>query len=275
MNMKRIVFFSVVAIFILGVSCGSGSNKTNETVVSLKTEFGDIKIKLYDDTPKHRDNFIKLVNEGFYNDLLFHRVIENFMIQGGDPNSKDAKPGEALGGGSPGYTIPAEMNTGHFHKKGALAAARIGGPRNPDKESSGSQFYIVQGRVFRPGELDTLEFAINAQRQEALMKEQFNLEKSKFDEVRGKNDPAAFNILIAELREKVDSMYKTKPQYVISEERRKVYTTVGGYPSLDHEYTVFGEVIEGLDVVEKIAAVNVDGKNRPLKDIRMEIELDK
>ena len=275
MIMKRIAFLTIMAVFVLLISCGGGASKSKDSLVTIKTEFGDIKLKLYDDTPKHRDNFIKLVNEGFYDDLLFHRVMEGFMIQGGDPNSKDAKPGDMLGGGSPGYTIPAEMNTIHFHKKGALAAARIGGARNPEKESSGSQFYIVQGRVFRPGELDTLEFSINAQRQEKLMMEQFNLEKNKFDEVRGKNDPAAFNMLLAELREKVDSMYKAGPQYYIDDERRQVYLSLGGYPSLDGEYTVFGEVVEGLDVIDKIAAVEVNDKNRPLQDVKMKIEIEK
>jgi cyclophilin family peptidyl-prolyl cis-trans isomerase len=273
--MKRIAFFTVLAIFIMGISCGKGSNQADGKIVTVKTEFGIIKIKLYNDTPKHRDNFLKLAGEGFYNDLLFHRVIKNFMIQGGDPKSKDAGPDVMLGSGGPGYRIPAEMNTNHFHKKGAVAAARTGGPSNPEKESSGSQFYIVQGRTFRPGELDTLEFSVNARRQETLMKEQFNLEKSKFDEIRGKNDPAAFNMLLAELREKVDSMYKAGPQYVISDERRQIYSTIGGYPSLDGEYTVFGEVIEGFEVIDKIAAMNVNNANRPLEDVRMQVEIEK
>lgn len=271
--MKRIAFFIVIAFFVLGISCGGNNNKSDEKIVTVKTEFGEIKIKLYDDTPKHRDNFIKLVQEGFYNDLLFHRVINNFMIQGGDPNSKDSKPDDMLGSGGPGYTIPAEIKPNHFHKKGAVAAARRGAG-NPEKESSGSQFYIVEGLVFRPGQLDTMEFSINSQRQEMLMKEQFNLEKSKFDELRGKNDPAAFNVLLAELREKVDSMYKAGPQYSFTPEQREVYTTIGGYPSLDGEYTVFGEVVEGLDVIDKIAEVSVNKANRPIEDVRMKIELD-
>lgn len=271
--MKKIAFFIVIAFFVLGISCGGNSKKTDEKVVTVTTDFGDIKIKLYDNTPKHRDNFIKLVQEGFYNDLLFHRVIINFMVQGGDPKSREAKLDDMLGNGGPGYTIPAEINSANFHKKGAVAAARLGGARNPEKNSSGSQFYIVQGRVFRPGELDTMEISINNQRKEMMMRDQFNLEKSKFDDLRGKNDPAGFNVLLAELRDKVDSMYNAGPQFTLSAEQREAYSTIGGYPSLDGEYTVFGEVVEGLDVIDKIAAVEVNKANRPVRDIRMKIEL--
>jgi cyclophilin family peptidyl-prolyl cis-trans isomerase len=195
------------------------------------------------------------------------------MIQGGDPNSKNAEPNAMLGSGSPGYTVPAEILPNHFHKKGALAAARLGGPKNPEKESSGSQFYIVQGKVFSPGEIDTMTQAINSHRKELMMREQFNLEKSKFDSIQGKNDQVGFNILLAELRAKVDSTYSAGPQFSITDEQRKVYSTIGGYPSLDGEYTVFGEVVEGLDVLDKIAAVQVNKANRPLEDVRMKVEL--
>ena len=262
-----------IALLAVVISCGVNAKKTDETIVSIKTEFGEIKVKLYNDTPKHKENFIKLVNEGFYNDLLFHRVISNFMIQGGDPNSKNAEPNAMLGSGGPGYTIPAEILPNHFHKKGALAAARLGGPKNPGKESSGSQFYIVQGKVFRPGELDSMNVIINNQRKEMMMRDQFNNEKSKFDSIRGKNDPDGFNILLAELRTKVDSMYAVGPQFSFTDEQHKTYSTIGGYPSLDGEYTVFGEVIEGLDVLDKIAAVKTNNANRPLEDVRMKIEI--
>jgi cyclophilin family peptidyl-prolyl cis-trans isomerase len=263
----------VIALFTFWVSCGGKAKKSSETMVSIKTDFGEIKVKLYDDTPKHKENFIKLINQRFYNDLLFHRVMINFMIQGGDPNSKNAEPNAMLGSGGPGYTIPAEILPNHFHKKGALAAARLGGPKNPGKESSGSQFYIVQGKVLRLGEIDTMAIAINSQRKELLMREQFNLEKSKFDSMREKNDQVGFNILLAELRAKVDSTYKEGPQFSFTDEQRKVYSTIGGYPSLDGEYTVFGEVVEGLDVLDKIAAVKTNKANRPLEDIRMKVEI--
>ncbi len=271
--MKSNLIIVAVAFLIIGISCVGNSKKPDEQIVLVKTEFGEIKVKLYNDTPKHKENFIKLINEGFYNDLLFHRVINNFMIQGGDPNSKNAAPGEMLGSGGPGYTVPAEILPNHYHKKGALAAARIGGPQNPQKNSSGSQFYIVQGKVFRLGELDTLINNINNQRKELMMREQFNLEKSKFDAIRDQNDPAAFNILLAELREKVDSMYRSGPQFSLTDEQRNTYSTLGGYPSLDGEYTVFGEVVEGFDIIDKIAAVQVNQSNRPVTDVRMKVEL--
>ena len=271
--MKKFALIIAIALNAIVISCDGTAKKNSETIVSIKTDFGEIKVKLYNDTPKHKENFIKLVNEGFYNDLLFHRVINNFMVQGGDPNSKNAEPNAMLGSGGPGYTVPAEILPNHFHKKGALAAARIGGPKNPGKESSGSQFYIVQGKVFRPGELDSMNVIINNQRKEMMMRDQFNIEKNKFDAIRGKNDPAGFNILLAELRSKVDSMYAAGPQFLLTDEQREIYSTIGGYPSLDGEYTVFGEVLEGLDVLDKIAAVKTNNANRPLEDVHMKVEL--
>jgi len=194
-----------------------------ETRVLIKTSYGNIVVKLYNDTPLHRDNFIKLVKDGYYDGLLFHRVIQNFMIQGGDPNSRNAARGEMLGMGGPGYTIPAEIIPGHFHKKGALAAARKGDAVNPKKASSGSQFYIIQGQVLNEQQLQTYV-----------------------------------------------SMGNHAP---FTPEEVSAYTTIGGSPHLDGEYTVFGEVVEGLDVIDKIAAVAVDAYNRPVEDISYTIEI--
>ncbi|HRI25156.1 MAG TPA: peptidylprolyl isomerase [Ferruginibacter sp.] len=187
--------------------------------VKLTTDSGVIVIRLYDKTPKHRDNFIKLANEHFFDSLLFHRVINGFMIQGGDPSSKNAQPGMMLGSGDVGYTIPAEFDTSLYHKKGALAAART---NNPEKASSGCQFYIVQGKTYTDADLNLIE-----------------LQKGI------KYSPA----------------------------KRKVYKTLGGTPFLDMDYTVFGEVESGLEVIDKIAAVPGDGYNRPFGDIRMYIEV--
>ena len=270
--MRRIAFFMVAALFALVISCGGSSKNPGETIVSIKTDFGEIKVKLYNDTPKHKENFIKLVNEGFYNDLLFHRVIKNFMIQGGDPNSRNAEPSVQLGGGSPGYTIPAEINPKHFHKKGALAAARLGA-KNPEKNSSGSQFYIVQGEVFRPGQLDTLELSINLQRKDLIMREHFQASVYKFAEFKEKNDKEGYDKLVTQIRVEADSIYDARPKFILSKEQRDVYTTIGGYPSLDGEYTVFGEVVEGLDVIDKIAAVKTNGANRPEENVKMKVEL--
>ena len=194
----------------------------DKTKVMITTSFGDMLVELYDETPLHRDNFIKLVTNNFYEGTLFHRVIPNFMIQGGDPDSKGAKPGIQLGNGGPGYTVPAEFVDKLFHKKGVLAAARLGDAVNPNKESSGSQFYIVQGQVYSEEKLWS-----------------FGLRSGK--------------------------------KY--TKEQIKSYTTVGGTPHLDGGYTVFGEVVKGLEVIEAIANVKRDENNRPLKDLKMSIKI--
>ncbi|MEQ8706939.1 MAG: peptidylprolyl isomerase [Phaeodactylibacter sp.] len=190
------------------------------TYAVISTEYGDMKVRLYNSTPKHRDNFIKLANEGFYDSLLFHRVIENFMIQGGDPDSKNAGPNQMLGQGGPGYTLPAEIGKVHF--KGALAAARLGDRQNPQRNSSGSQFYIVDGQPLTEENIQNLE-------------QNFN---------------------------------KT-----YTPEQRQRYLEKGGSPVLDGEYTVFGEVVEGIDVIDKIAAVPTGQANRPARDVRMTVKV--
>jgi cyclophilin family peptidyl-prolyl cis-trans isomerase len=271
--MRRSAFVIVVALLSLVVSCGGINKNPEETIVSIKTDFGEIKVKLYDDTPKHKENFIKLVSEGFYIDLLFHRVINAFMIQGGDPNSKNAEPSAQLGVGGPGYTIPAEINPKYFHKKGALAAARIGGPKNPEKNSSGSQFYIVQGTIYRQGQLDTLEININLQRKDMMLRQHFQAANNDFAVFKEKNDKEGFDKLVAQIRMEVDSIYDTGQKFKLSKEQRDAYSTIGGYPSLDGEYTVFGEVVEGFDVIDKIAAVKTNGANRPEENVKMKVEL--
>jgi peptidyl-prolyl cis-trans isomerase B (cyclophilin B) len=194
----------------------------DEPFVKIETDSGMMVAKLYSKTPLHRDNFVKHVKEHFYDGLLFHRVIKDFMIQGGDPLSRNARPGELLGEGGVKYTIPAEIDSSLFHKKGALAAAREGDNVNPDKASSASQFYIVEGKTYTDAELNKIE-------------EHFNIKI-----------PAA---------------------------HREVYRTIGGSPFLDMGYTVFGQVIYGLDVIDKIASAATDENDRPLKDIKMKITL--
>ena len=193
--------------------------QTKERMVLISTEFGEMKVKLYDATPKHRDNFIKLVQQGFYDSLLFHRVIRSFMIQGGDPQSKNAPPGMMLGGGDIGYTVPAEFVDSLFHRKGALCAART---ENPEKASSGCQFYIVQGKAMTNEQLDQLE---------------------------------------------------TQRGVKFSAKQREILTTIGGTPFLDRNYTVYGQVVEGLDVIDKIAAVQTAPGDRPVKDVRMKMKV--
>jgi len=221
--MKKIIFLTLIfsAFSLFTKSVVAQKNKSTEVLIS--TKFGDMKVLLYNETPKHRNNFVKLINKKFYDGTLFHRVIKNFMIQGGDPNSVNAKPDATLGNGGPGYTIDAEIVPKYFHKKGALSAARLGDRANPKKKSSGSQFYIVKGKIYGDKELDAMELRM------------------------GKN---------------------------FSEEQREAYKTIGGTPHLDGEYTVFGEVIQGLNIIDKIAAVETDkATNRPLKDIKMTIKV--
>lgn len=273
--MNKISLFTLIVFFAITISCSSNNKKSDKTTVSIKTEFGEIKVKLYDETPLHKENFLKLVKEGFYNDLLFHRIINNFMIQGGDPDSKNAEAGKHLGSGSLGYTIPAEFIPKYFHKKGALAAARKGGPSNPEKESSASQYYIVQGGIFTVEKLDSMEMMKNSRAKNDLQKTMFQDATSQINEFRENNDQAGFNIFVVELREKVDSIFEADLKFSFTEEQREVYTTIGGYPSLDGDYTVFGEVTEGLEVLDKIAAVETDARNRPVKDIKMQVEMAK
>ncbi|MFT4534533.1 MAG: cyclophilin family peptidyl-prolyl cis-trans isomerase [Saprospiraceae bacterium] len=213
----KIKFFALVIGFAFLASCNSDS----KTYVTIETEYGNMVAELYNSTPKHKENFIKLTKEGFYDGLIFHRVIEGFMIQGGDPNSRDADLSVRLGSGGPGYKIDAEIGAPHF--KGTLAAARTGGAANPEKQSSGSQFYVVHGGPMSDAQLD-------------------NFEKQK-------------NI-------------------TYNPEQRAKYKKLGGTPGLDVDYTVFGELISGFDVIDKIAAVKKDGQ-RPLENVVMKVRMGK
>ncbi len=273
--MKRmfvLIFASLLFPFLV-VSCGNQERDSSRVpeqkvgvYVTLKTTLGDIRIRLYDQTPYHRDNFIRLAKEGFYNGVLFHRVIKDFMIQTGDPNSKNARKGERLGNGGPGYTLPAEIRKGLFHKRGAVAAARLGDTQNPEKASSGSQFYIVQGRKYTDPELDEVEKHVNSLTRNAVyyyfIKKITEKEKSK-----GKKPDMEW-IRQEAMIEASDSISKI-PEFHFTPEEREVYKTIGGAPFLDNNYTVFGEVVDGMDVVDSIAAVPVDPYDRPLKDIRI------
>ena len=193
-------------------------NPPQDCLVEMETTHGTMTILLYDKTPQHRDNFIKLAETGFYDGLIFHRVINGFMIQGGDPNSRDAKKGARLGTGGPGYQVPAEFDKSLFHVKGALAAARTGGPSNPEKKSSGSQFYIVQGKPISADQL---------------------------------------------------KIYEAQKDIKYDDESREILTNQGGTPFLDQEYTVYGKVVKGLDVIDKIASVETSAADRPLEDVKI------
>jgi cyclophilin family peptidyl-prolyl cis-trans isomerase len=270
--MKKFALF--FAMFCIATFISRGMPQEKETPkIRIETEFGTIKLKLYDETPLHRDNFIKLIKDSFYTDLLFHRVIQGFMIQGGDPDSKKAEPGKQLGSGDLGYTIPAEINPKFFHRKGVLAAARTGDQVNPEKRSSATQFYIMQGKIFRPGELDTLEQKMNETRTVNLLQTRLKEIEPELNKLgsEGKQTEmmARFNALKAEVTAEAVKL----PPLKFTDEQRKAYTTIGGYPPLDNNYTIFGEVIEGLEVVDSIAKLPVDQNNRPIKDIKFSITL--
>lgn len=267
-------------MFLLGIllaavfSCGNAKSEGEEAHVIVKTDFGNIKIRLYDKTTEHKKNFEKLAEEGFYNGLLFHRVIKNFMIQGGDPDSKSAEPGQKLGGGALDYTLPAEFVPEYFHKRGAVAAARRGGLTNLEKRSSASQFYIVQGDIFSHGELDTMEIIKNQQIKNDLVRDYLMAIDDEIQEFRKNDDREGFAMRVTEISDQVDSLIAARNLvFKFSNEQRDIYTTIGGYPSLDGEYSVFGEVVDGMEVVDKIASLETDKSDRPLQDVKMEIEL--
>lgn len=255
-------------------------NKTSETnkmatKVRIKTTEGDIVIRLYDETPKHRDNFLKLVKEGFFDGTLFHRVIKDFMIQGGDPYSKSAKPGQMLGEGGPGYDIDAEIvYPQHFHKRGALSAARLGDNVNPERKSSGSQFYIVWGRTFNDGELKQMERQMVMMHEQAIFDSLSMQHRAEIMQLRRNRDQAGLQALQEQLVNQTKELSKTSPAPAFTAEQRDAYTTVGGTPHLDNQYTVFGEVVEGLDVVERIQNTATDRSDRPTTDVSMTMSVE-
>ena len=253
------------------MSCESRSHK--ETVVLMETSLGNIKVKLYDDTPAHRDNFIKLVEEGYYDGTLFHRVINEFMIQGGDGTSKNAPAGKMLGTGDPGYTIPAEfVYPKYFHKRGALAAARQGDQVNPDKASSGSQFYIVTGKVFNPGQIDQLERQMQMQQEQSVFQSLAANHREEIMNMRRNRDMQGLQALQDTLIAQTYEQIKKEGKRTLTQAQREAYTTVGGTPHLDGEYTVFGEVIDGMEVVDKIQQVETGSADRPKTDVIKQIQ---
>lgn len=270
-------FLSIAVLLLVLVVPGCGPSAEKGTVI-ISTEHGEIHIRLYDETPQHRDNFIKLAKEGFYDGLLFHRVIEGFMIQGGDPDSKTAAAGAPLGNGGPGYDIPAEIIPGKFHKRGALAAARLGDDVNPERKSSGSQFYIVQGKKFTQDEMKEMAQQKAMQQLQGLQREFINRPENvwytqlDFEGLQKRN-PDSLRMVGEALQKKFEAEYPTPPSFEFSPEQLKLYTEEGGAPFLDGEYTVFGEVIKGMEVVDKIAAEAKDQSDRPTKNISFTVKI--
>jgi peptidyl-prolyl cis-trans isomerase B (cyclophilin B) len=263
--------FIVLAFFSILIT---GCSQHKDQIVIIKTRYGDMVAVLYDETPKHKANFIKLAKEHYFDSLMFHRVIPGFMIQGGDPDSRNAKPGAMLGKGGPEYTIDAEFNPKFIHEKGALSAARLSDPQNPTKASSGSQFYIVQGTVLSEAELKIDPIKINAAMQQFFQNPN---NKPAYDSVIAyyqSNDMRGYQEYVIKLKPRIEKETGIVAEKEVSPEKLKAYTTVGGAPHLDGEYTVFGKVIKGLEVIDKIAALPVDEGDRPREDIRMTITVE-
>jgi len=256
----------------------SAQQSEKDSLVIISTPKGIITLKLYDDTPGHRSNFLKLAAGPFFDSTLFHRVINGFMIQGGDPDSKNAATGIELGNGGPGYDIPAEITPTHFHKRGVLASARESDLENPARLSSGSQFYIVQGKVFRHSDLDNIELE-----QRSIFRQQIFvniLKKPENQDLRNRffspgvlKDSLVFEATKDSINKLVNKAYALTPEFSFTDEQRDIYTSQGGTPHLDGKYTIFGEVIDGMNVVDAIAGVETDKNNRPLVDIPMTIKI--
>ena len=271
--------YKLIALLLMAAtinSCGGSSQNANaqsaenETKVLIKTTVGDITIKLYNETPQHRDNFIKLVNEHFYDRILFHRVIKDFMVQAGDPESKNAEKGVQLGAGGPGYNIPAEfVYPKYFHKRGALSAARQADQVNPERKSSGSQFYIVTGKKYGKYDLQDMESQLRQKQGQGI-----------FDRLVAQNRDSIMNLQLAgdndgllklqeELNTKTNQLLNEQGPFKFTQEQVNAYMSEGGTPFLDNDYTVFGEVIDGMKTVDKIESAGTDMSDRPRKDIRI------
>ena len=270
---KTTILFTLILCCITACTGNQKKNNNmandNATLVKIETTMGDITVKLYDETPKHKENFIKLVKEGVYDSTLFHRVIKNFMIQAGDPTSKTASATDTLGSGDVGYTIPAEFNPKFFHKRGVLAAARQGDDVNPNKESSGCQFYIVTGRKFSEAQMINMENQMNEARLDTVFQALARKHMKEIYKMRKANDMEGLMELQDSLENQARKEVAKEPALKFTPEQIKAYTTVGGAPHLDGSYTVFGEVVDGMNVVAGIETAKTNRQDRPTQDIRI------
>ena len=275
MRIISITFLFMICVLSLSEGANAQINMAKqmanekETKVVFETTLGNIVVKLYNETPKHRDNFLKVVNDSVYNGVLFHRVIKDFMIQTGDPSSKTAEAGQQLGSGDLGYTVEAEfVYPQYFHKKGALAAARTGDAVNPERRSSASQFYIVTGKSYSPQQVEMMEQRMGDQKKEDIFSGLVRVRVDSIRNMQAAGDSLGLEELQNELIALTEAEYAKNP-LKFTPAQVEAYTTVGGTPHLDGQYTVFGEVVEGMDVVDKIQQVATDPADRPVDDIKI------
>lgn len=263
------------AIIVLFSSVTYFSGVAQSRLVEISTNMGTMKFKLYDDTPKHRDAFIQLANEGYYDGTLFYRVIQDFLIQGGSKSSRNAPPGKRIGYGDPDKTVDDEILSHYFHKKGALCAPRQPDEVNPFKQSDISQFFVIKGSVYTDGMLDTLEMAVNRPIRKKIIDKYMTPEiREELKTLKEEKKVAEFRALAGEIKDNIETDYSLAPDVLVfSEEQRKAYTTVGGYPELDGKYTIYGECISGFDVIDKIAALKTDSNNRPYTDVKITVKV--
>ena len=265
--MKKILLFFLLLVTIQTISA------QNHRIILISTNVGTMKVKLYNDTPKHRDAFILLTEEGHFDGTLFYRVLKDYIIQGGSKDSRNAPPGKEIGYGDPKMTVDDEIRANHFHKKGALCAPRQPDEINPFKQSDVSQFFIVDGITFRPGQLDTMEIAVNNPIKKVIKNKYMTPEiRKKLKELKKADKVKEFRELATPVKERIETEYELHPgKLIFTDEQKKAYTTVGGAPQLDGQYTIFGEVIEGFNVIEKIAHLKTDKNDRPYQDVKITV----
>ncbi len=265
--MKRTIFL------LLTFTCFSIHASAQTHKIKVTTNLGSMTFMLYDDTPKHRDAFLELVQEGYFNETLFYRVIRDFLIQGGSKSSRNAPPGKRIGYGDPDKTVDDEILPHYFHKKGALCAPRQPDEVNPFKQSDISQFFIIKGRVYTKGELDTMEIAVNRPIRNKIIKKHLTDEvRAELDALKEMKEVEAFRKIADKVKQDIETEYSLQTSVLeFSEQQREAYTTIGGYPDLDGQYTIFGECLSGFEVIDKIAVLETDENNRPYTDVKMTV----